>query len=62
MAADTLALREAITRELGIPVLAFEWDNFDPRSYNEKELVGKLETFAGMMETADARPTVEGSL
>ena len=62
MAADTLALREAITRELGIPVLAYEWDNFDPRSYNEKELVGKLETFVGMMETAGARPTVEGSL
>lgn len=54
MAADTFALREAITRELGIPVLAYEWDNFDPRSYNEQELVGKLETFRAMMETADA--------
>jgi benzoyl-CoA reductase/2-hydroxyglutaryl-CoA dehydratase subunit BcrC/BadD/HgdB len=50
MAADTFALRETITRELGIPVLAFEWDNFDPRSYNEQELVGKLETFQGMMQ------------
>ena len=62
MAADTLALRQAITRELGIPVLAFEWDNFDPRCYNERELVGKLETFAGMMDAADARPAVEGAL
>jgi len=51
VAADTFALREDITRELGIPVLAYEWDNFDPRSYNEQELVGKLETFWEMMRT-----------
>jgi benzoyl-CoA reductase/2-hydroxyglutaryl-CoA dehydratase subunit BcrC/BadD/HgdB len=52
LAGDTLALQEIITRELGIPVLAFEWDNFDPRTYNEQELVGKLETFRAMVEAA----------
>ena len=52
MAADTLAMREAITRELGIPVLAFEWDNFDPRSYDEQEYATKLEIFRGMIEAA----------
>lgn len=50
IAADTLAIQGAITRELGIPVVAFEWDNFDPRSYNEHEYAAKLETFWGMME------------
>jgi benzoyl-CoA reductase/2-hydroxyglutaryl-CoA dehydratase subunit BcrC/BadD/HgdB len=59
MAADTVALRETVTRELGIPVLAYEWDNFDPRSYNEKELVAKLETFRGMVDTAGG-PTPPG--
>ena len=52
MAADTLAIRDAITKELGIPILAFEWDNFDPRSYDESELATKLETFREMMQPA----------
>lgn len=52
MAGDTLAMRDAITRELNIPVLAFEWDNFDPRFYEEQELTTKLEIFRGMIETA----------
>lgn len=50
IAADTLAIQGAITRELGIPVLAFEWDNFDPRSYDEQELITRFEAFRGMLE------------
>jgi hypothetical protein len=49
MAGDTPAMREAITTELGIPVLGLEWDNFDPRSYDEQEYATKLEVFRGMM-------------
>ncbi len=48
--ADALILRDAISKELGIPVLMLEWDNFDPRSYNHEQYEAKLETFKSMME------------
>ena len=47
---DALILRDAILKELGIPVLMVEWDNFDPRSYNHEQYEAKLETFRAMME------------
>jgi benzoyl-CoA reductase/2-hydroxyglutaryl-CoA dehydratase subunit BcrC/BadD/HgdB len=47
---DGLLLRDAVLRELGIPVLMVEWDNFDPRSYNQEQYEAKLETFKTMME------------
>ena len=34
-------------------MLTFEWDNFDPRSYNHEQYKANLETFVGMM---GARP------
>jgi benzoyl-CoA reductase/2-hydroxyglutaryl-CoA dehydratase subunit BcrC/BadD/HgdB len=46
---DTMILRDAILRELGIPVLMVEWDNFDPRSFNREQYEAKLETFTSMM-------------
>jgi benzoyl-CoA reductase/2-hydroxyglutaryl-CoA dehydratase subunit BcrC/BadD/HgdB len=46
---DTMILRDAILRELGIPVLMVEWDNFDPRSFNREQYEAKLETFRSMM-------------
>jgi benzoyl-CoA reductase/2-hydroxyglutaryl-CoA dehydratase subunit BcrC/BadD/HgdB len=47
---DAMLLRDAILKELGIPVLMVEWDNFDPRSYNQEQYEAKLETFRAMME------------
>ncbi|MGI5850332.1 MAG: 2-hydroxyacyl-CoA dehydratase [Christensenellales bacterium] len=46
---DMMILRDAILRELGIPVLMIEWDNFDPRSFNREQYETKLQTFRSMM-------------
>lgn len=56
VAGDAMAIKDAVTRELGIPVLTFEWENFDPRAYDEEQFETKLEMFRGMMEaTRDSR-------
>jgi benzoyl-CoA reductase/2-hydroxyglutaryl-CoA dehydratase subunit BcrC/BadD/HgdB len=47
---DALIVRDAIIRELGIPVLMIEWENFDPRSYNHEQYEAKLETFRSLMD------------
>jgi hypothetical protein len=49
VAADALIVDEAVRRELGIPVLLLEWENFDPRVYNHEEYRRKLEVFKAMM-------------
>jgi benzoyl-CoA reductase/2-hydroxyglutaryl-CoA dehydratase subunit BcrC/BadD/HgdB len=51
VAADALLLQETITKELGIPVLALEWENFDPRIFSQEEVKTKLEVFKSMMES-----------
>ena len=53
VAGDAITIKNVVTRELGIPVLTFEWDNFDPRSYNHEQYKANMETFVGMMR---ARP------
>ena len=50
VAGDALAIKDALVKELGIPVLMFEWENFDPRVYNQEEYKLKLEIFRSMME------------
>jgi len=45
LAGDAFFIQEAIKRELGIPVLTFEWENFDPRTHNEQEHRARLEAF-----------------
>jgi benzoyl-CoA reductase/2-hydroxyglutaryl-CoA dehydratase subunit BcrC/BadD/HgdB len=50
VAADALVIQEAVTRELGIPVLALEWENFDPRVFSYEQYKAKLEVFRSMME------------
>jgi benzoyl-CoA reductase/2-hydroxyglutaryl-CoA dehydratase subunit BcrC/BadD/HgdB len=51
VAGDALVLQEALSRELGIPVLALEWENFDPRAFNHEEYKTKLEVFKSLMES-----------
>ena len=46
---DVMIVRDAIHRELGIPVLMIEWENFDPRAYNHEQYETKLEVFRSMM-------------
>jgi benzoyl-CoA reductase/2-hydroxyglutaryl-CoA dehydratase subunit BcrC/BadD/HgdB len=48
-ALDAMVIRSAITKELGIPVLALEWENFDPRVYNHEQYKRRFEVFKLMM-------------
>ena len=37
VAGDALIIKDAITKELRIPVLLLEWENFDPRVYHHEQ-------------------------
>ncbi len=49
VAGDAFILGEAVKKELDIPVLLLEWENFDPRYYNFEEFKRQLEVFRDMM-------------
>jgi benzoyl-CoA reductase/2-hydroxyglutaryl-CoA dehydratase subunit BcrC/BadD/HgdB len=49
VATDAMMIQEAVEKELGIPVLLLEWENFDPRMYNHEEFKRRLEVFKTMM-------------
>lgn len=51
VAGDALLIESAIRKELGIPVMLLEWENFDPRVYKEEEYKRRLEAFKVMMAT-----------
>lgn len=55
LAADALMIQEAVTKELGIPVLALEWENFDPRVFDHGQYKTRLETFRAMIEGKSPR-------
>lgn len=55
--ADALLIEEAVKKELGIPVLVMEWENFDPRSYNHQQFKNRFEIFREMMKENMARST-----
>lgn len=40
-----MLMRDAILRELGLPVLTLEWYNSEPRAYKHWQYQAKLETF-----------------
>jgi benzoyl-CoA reductase/2-hydroxyglutaryl-CoA dehydratase subunit BcrC/BadD/HgdB len=46
---DAFIIKDVITKELGIPVLLQERDDFDPRSYDHEEFKRQLEVFKMMM-------------
>ncbi|MFC2070774.1 2-hydroxyacyl-CoA dehydratase [Chloroflexota bacterium] len=46
---DALIIEEAVKKELGIPVLILEWENFDPRVYDHEDYKRRLEVFKEMM-------------
>jgi len=54
VAGDAVVIKNAVMKELGIPVLTFEWDNFDPRSYKHEQYRANLETFMAMMDADTA--------
>jgi len=47
---DAFLLKDAISKELGLPVLTYEWENFDPRVYNHEQFKAKLEVFKSMID------------
>jgi len=49
VAGDALVIQNAVKKELGIPVLLLEWENFDPRVYKHEEYKRRLEVFKTMM-------------
>lgn len=46
---DAVMIKDAVEKELGIPVLLLEWENFDPRVYNHEQYKRRLEVFKSMM-------------
>ncbi|MGD9143496.1 MAG: 2-hydroxyacyl-CoA dehydratase family protein [Dehalococcoidia bacterium] len=46
---DAIVIQNAVQKELGIPVLLLEWENFDPRVYKHEEYKRRLEIFKSMM-------------
>ena len=51
VAGDAVMIGEAVGRELGIPVLSLEWENFDSRVYNQEQYQRRLEVFKSMMDS-----------
>jgi benzoyl-CoA reductase/2-hydroxyglutaryl-CoA dehydratase subunit BcrC/BadD/HgdB len=49
VAGDALLVENAVRKELGIPVLLLEWENFDPRAYNHELFRNRLDVFKSMM-------------
>lgn len=49
VAADAMIIASAIKKELGIPVLVLEWENFDPRAYDHMQFKNRFEVFKSMM-------------
>jgi benzoyl-CoA reductase/2-hydroxyglutaryl-CoA dehydratase subunit BcrC/BadD/HgdB len=52
VAGDPLIIGDAVGKELGIPVLTLEWENFDPRVYNHEQYKRRLELFRMMLDTS----------
>jgi benzoyl-CoA reductase/2-hydroxyglutaryl-CoA dehydratase subunit BcrC/BadD/HgdB len=55
VAADALLIEKAVKKELGIPVMTLEWENFDPRVFRPEEYKRQLEGFKAMMLSSAAR-------
>ncbi len=50
VAGDAFIIERVIIKELKIPVLSFEWENFDPRVYQYEDFKIKLESFKSMIK------------
>jgi benzoyl-CoA reductase/2-hydroxyglutaryl-CoA dehydratase subunit BcrC/BadD/HgdB len=46
---DAFLVKDAVTKELGIPVMLMEWEGFDPRMYNEEQIRKRFELFKDSM-------------
>ena len=50
VAGDAFVIDAAVKKQLGLPVLLLEWENFDPRAFDYPEYRKRLEVFKSMME------------
>jgi benzoyl-CoA reductase/2-hydroxyglutaryl-CoA dehydratase subunit BcrC/BadD/HgdB len=55
VAGDPLIIADAVGKELDIPVLTLEWENFDPRVYNREQYKRRLELFKVMLSSRTER-------
>lgn len=46
---DVLVMRDALKRDLGLPVMVLEYESFDPRFYEHEALRAKFEVFKEMV-------------
>jgi hypothetical protein len=51
VAGDPFIIGDAVGKELDIPVLTLEWENFDPRVYNHEQYKRRLELFKEMLSS-----------
>jgi hypothetical protein len=49
IAGDAIIIEDALSKQLGVPVLIQAFDDFDPRSYDEEQFKRKLEVFKTMI-------------
>jgi hypothetical protein len=49
-AGEAIIIGDAVKKELGIPVLTMEWENFDPRVFNREQYSRRLEMFKMMVK------------
>ena len=50
VASDAFIIGDALMKELSIPVLVLEWENFDPRVFHYEQYRSRLELFKSMIE------------
>lgn len=55
VAGDALIIQDAVTKELGIPVLSIRRDDFDPRVYDEEQHTIELKSFRDIL-TSNRQP------
>ncbi|MFC1862711.1 2-hydroxyacyl-CoA dehydratase [Thermodesulfobacteriota bacterium] len=55
VAGDSLIITDRVSKELGIPALLLEWENFDPRAYNQEEYRKHLELFKILMQNSKSK-------
>jgi benzoyl-CoA reductase/2-hydroxyglutaryl-CoA dehydratase subunit BcrC/BadD/HgdB len=52
---DAVIIKNAIRRELGIPVLLLEWEGFETRVFNEKQYKRRIELFRDTLNSSRHR-------
>ena len=55
LAGDALMIKDGVQKELGLPVLVIESDNYDPRFYTAEQLRTRVEAFAETLRAAKTR-------